>query len=388
MDHATAKTGKIYVVAWNTPAGRKTQKFSIAAKAIEEARLIAGQLAAGRVEGAEMSKGDRDELLMARKLAGKLPVLAVLKEWLKASELTQGQVIAAAEAWKARNRSQIDHATVSDSLTRFLKEKKKAGYNTEANHGSIYKDVREAFGDYQIVQVSASMLDGYLSKISDPSTRNTHRKRIVTLWRWAQTKNLLPRDTKTEAEQTSRAREHAPEVGVISAATFASLLKLIRAEAPEDLSALVLAGFCGLRRGEVHGQSWSDVDLEQKHVRVTKAKAGTPARRLVPLCDAAVEWLMLAPDRTDAICTGKAIDRVRKLGIKAKLSLPDNALRHSYCSFRVAATGNVPQTSLEAGHSIQILHRHYRQLATKGEGEEWFAVRPATVAPVISLHIS
>ncbi len=374
--HASNKSGWAYIVAWHSPTGRKRAKFADATKAVEEARLRAGQVSSGKIAAAGVSREDMDEMRLARQLAGKVPLVAAMKEWAQAAELTHGQVIAAAEAWKARNRSQIDQQTVAETLKRFLKEKEKAGYNTEANHGSIYRDVEGSLGGNQIAQVSASMLDDYLAKIGDPSTRNTHRKRIVTLWRWAQSKGLLPRDAKTEADQTSRAREEAPEVGIISSTTFGDLLEKVRSAAPDDLFALVLAGFCGLRRGEIHGQTWEDVNLKERHVRVTKAKRGTPARRLVPLSDAAVAWLMLAPDKTEFICTGMAIDRVRKLGIEAKLDLPDNCFRHAYISHRVAETGNVPQTSLDAGNSVQIIHRHYRELVTPAEGAAWFAVRP------------
>jgi len=374
--HASNSSGWTYVVAWHTPAGRKRHKFADEGAAVEEARLRAGQLAAGKIEATEVSRADREELFAARKLAGDVPLLAALKEWRNAANLTQGQVIAAAEAWKARNRGKIDRATVSEALTRFLKEKKKAGYNTKANHGSILEAVREALGAYQIAQVSASMLDGYLGKIAHPVTRNTHRKRIVTLWRWAQSKNLLPRDAKTEADQTSRSREQAPEVGIISSDAYGKMLELVRAKTPADLPALVLAGFCGLRRGEIHGQDWADVKLDVKHVRVTTAKKGTPARRLVPLSDAAVEWLKLCPDRKGPVCDGMAIDRVRKLGIEAEVALPENCFRHSYISHHVAALGNVPQAALDAGNSVQIIHRHYRELVTPAEGAAWFAIKP------------
>jgi integrase len=328
------------------------------------------------VEATEVSRADREELFAARKLSGDVPLLAALKEWRKAANLTQGQVITAAEAWKARNRGEIDRATVGEALTRFLRDKKKLGYHTAANHGSILKAVRGALGDYQIAQVSASMIDGYLGKIAHPVTRNTHRKRVVTLWRWAQSKNLLPRDAKTEADQTSRSREQAPEVGIISAETYGKLLERVRVKEPADLAALVLAGFCGLRRGEIHGQHWDDVKLDVKHVRVTTAKKGTPARRLVPLSDAAVEWLMLCPKRKGAVCDGMAMDRVRKLGVEAEFVLPENCFRHSYISHHVAAIGNVPQAALDSGNSVQIIHRHYRELVTPAEGAEWFAIKP------------
>ena len=375
--HATNRTGKAYVVAWATPSGRKTQKFADPNAAIEEARVIAGQLSHGRVEGAEMSRGDRDELQAARLLAGKVPLLAALKEWTKAHELTGGQVIAASEAWKARNRPTVDRVTVGQLIDRFLAAKKKVGYNTAHNHGSILEALRAELGELELASVSAARLSAYLGKQEHPVTRNTHRKRIVTLWRWAQSKNYLPRDTKTEAEQTDRAREEAPEVGIISADTFGKLLEFTRVDAPADLPALVVAGFCGLRRGEIHGQTWEDINLKEKHVRVTNAKRGTPARRLIPLSPAAINWLLLCPNRKGAICDGLAIDRIRKAAIVEKFNLPDNCLRHSFISHRVAATGNVAQASLDAGNSPQIIHRHYRELVTNAEGKSWFAIQPA-----------
>ncbi len=389
--HKSTASGYVFQVGWHVGGVRKIQQFANEAEALEEARLRAAQLASGRIEAAAIDKPDRDELQAARAVvAGKGQVLPALREWAKAYQLTGGQIIAAAEAWKARNRAAIQRVTVDVALTRFLAEKKRAGYQTEDNHGSIFESLREAFGENQIAQVSAGMLDRYLAKIANPVTRNTHRKRIVTLWRWGQAKNYLPRDTKTEAEQTTRAREAAPVVGIISSATFASWLELVRANPPagghDDLPAIVLSGFCGMRRSEVHGQTWEDIDLARKIVRVTKAKRGTPARRLIPLSDAAVEWLMLARDRKGDVCTGMAVDRVRKLGIEKELTLPDNCLRHSYITHRVAATGNVPQTALDAGNSVQIIHRHYRELVTQQEGEAWFKIRPGEAAPLLAFR--
>jgi integrase len=381
----TNASGVAFVLAWKTALGRKRQKFSSEADAITEARIKASQLNAGRIEGADMTRGDRDELQAARRLANGLPVLAALGEWAKASELTGGQIIAAAEAWKARNRPTVERITVSKLIDRFLAAKKRVGYNTERNHGSILEALRSAFGEMPLGSVSASPLTAYLSKIEHPSTRNTHRKRIVTLWRWAQSKNYLPRDTRTEAEQTDRSREEAPEVGIISPAVFGKLLEFVRAKHPADLAALVLAGFCGLRRGEIHGQTWEDISLAEKFVRVTTAKRGTPARRLVPLSDAAIDWLMLCPDRKGAVCDGLAIDRIRKAAIEAKFELPDNCLRHGYISHHVAAIGNVPQASLDAGNSPQIIHRHYRELATKAEGVAWFKINPAEAAEIVPI---
>ena len=53
-----------------------------------------------------------------------------------------------------------------------------------------------------------------------------------------------------------------------------------------------------------------------------------------------------------------------------------NALRHSYISYRVAQTGDVPRTALEAGNSPAMIFRHYRELVDEEAAKAWFSVTP------------
>ncbi len=393
--------GKGYVLAWTTPAGRRTQAFASSDKAIAEGKLKAAQLSHGRIEGASMSSGDRDELQAARKLTNGEPLLSVLEEWSKANQLTVGNVLAAAKAWAARNGTVEKQVLVSDVVTAFLKAKTEAGKNVASDHAHTFTCIKEDLGKLPIDTVSARQLDVWLTKSENPVSRNTRRKRIVSIWRWAQRKGYLPRDARTEAEMTERAHEPAPEIGIISVATWRALLAFFRAQHPELLPALVLAGFCGLRRAEIHEQTWEDISLERKNLRVTKAKRGTPARRMVPLCDAAVQWLMLCGDRTGPICTSLAVDGIRRIAREAQVEvrnqkgetelrprfpeIPDNAFRHSYISHAVAETGDIPRVSLNAGNSPKEINRHYRELVTEAEGKQWFAITPGVPAQIVAI---
>ena len=53
-----------------------------------------------------------------------------------------------------------------------------------------------------------------------------------------------------------------------------------------------------------------------------------------------------------------------------------NALRHSFISYRVAATQDVAKVSLEAGNSPQMIFRHYRELVRPADAVKWFAIAP------------
>jgi integrase len=134
----------------------------------------------------------------------------------------------------------------------------------------------------------------------------------------------------------------------------------------------------------VHEQQWADINLERGFVRVSKAKRNTPARRLVALSPAAIEWLIKCKARTGPLCSNLAIDRIRGIARKATdaagkkkfPAIPDNAFRHSFISHRCAASGNVAETALEAGNSPNVIFRHYRELFTKEEGQAWFETGP------------
>jgi hypothetical protein len=55
-------------------------------------------------------------------------------------------------------------------------------------------------------------------------------------------------------------------------------------------------------------------------------------------------------------------------------------LRHSFCTYHFAAHANENQTAQQAGNSPAMIHAHYKGLATKAEGEQWFNVTPPAAA--------
>lgn len=55
-----------------------------------------------------------------------------------------------------------------------------------------------------------------------------------------------------------------------------------------------------------------------------------------------------------------------------------NGLRHSFISYCVAQTQDLAKVSLEAGNSLAICERNYRELVTAEDAVKWFAIGPAT----------
>ena len=126
--------------------------------------------------------------------------------------------------------------------------------------------------------------------------------------------------------------------------------------------------------------TWDAVNLEERLISVSAKASKTASRRLVPICDNLIGWLMCAPKRTGPVLPlSVAEERDLVVATRAAAGIkqwPVDALRHSWVTYRFALTGDAARTAAEARHDQAVLHRHYRALATAAEAGNWFAILP------------
>lgn len=374
----------VYAVGWSS-AGRKYRlQVADLARALEDARLRAEQLSAGRIDASAATGDDFAALREARRVCGDVPLLAALREWRQARELCNGQLMPAARAWAEAHGTKLEDVTVAEAVERFLAACRRRGVNTKAGLERSLPSLVGAFGGQSIASVSSKALQKWLEvRYPNPASRNSHRSRFVQLWRWARDRgDLLPQTRKTEAERVETAAEPELEIGILTVRDFARVLVLLREKHAAYLPAAVLAGFCGLRRSEIHAQAWADLLLDRAVLRVSSAKKNTPSKRLVEIPDAARTWLLLSGERKGPVAPKWAMDRIRTFCREAAppIVLPENAFRHSFISARVAATGDVAGTALQAGNSAEEIHAHYRELIHPDDACAWFALTPDRAA--------
>ena len=391
VKHASNRSGVAYSVSYSGPQGRKLKKFANEAAAIEEATVTANRLRAGHIEGTELRKGERDEYVAARGLLGDYPLLSALEEWKRAKELCGSDLLVAAQSWAEANGSARKEITLAQLVKDFLKDKKDSGVNTKSGYARTLPRVAKAFEETLVHTLTAPELRNWLrtefkqkeAETVHPSTFNSHRRRMVTLWKWARAEGYLPKNTQTEMELVSTMRERDLEIGILKVHEYAAILRLIREKHTEYLAAVVLAGFAGLRRSELDVQSWNDIDLKRKLLTVTKAKSNTPSKRIVHLPEAALQWLRKCNTEEELISPAWGMDRARAFIREAGINCPENCFRHSFITYRVAKTGNVDETALEAGNSRDMIFKHYRELTAKDDGVAWFRLSPSKVADMV-----
>ena len=184
--------------------------------------------------------------------------------------------------------------------------------------------------------------------------------------------------TTNPATKTESALETDAAPGILTPPQAAALL----AACEGDILAFHAIGlFAGLRVSEIRGLDWSDVDLAGGYVHVSAAKSKTRARRLVPILDGLRAWIQPIAKPAGPIIQANFNKRLHATRNAAGITeWPENGLRHSFVSYRLADTGNAALTALEAGHDQAILFRHYRELVKPKDAARYFNNRPAGAA--------
>jgi len=145
---------------------------------------------------------------------------------------------------------------------------------------------------------------------------------------------------------------------------------------------LTIGAFAGLRDAEIKRLDWSEVDLARGHIEVKAAKAKSARRRIIPIQPNLAAWLLPYSGMTGPVVPvgyrGK-LERVRKAAEITRW--PNNGLRHSFASYRLAAIHDAPRVASELGHtSPQMLYSTCRELVLPEEAERYWKIAPAADA--------
>ena len=149
----------------------------------------------------------------------------------------------------------------------------------------------------------------------------------------------------------------------------------------------VLGGLCGLRTAESLRLEWSGIDFKRNAITIEADQAKTASRRIVPLCDAAREWLLPLKGTGRVLPYYHIAKEVNRFLAKLNKDRDEkdcfewraNALRHTYISARVAIVKDAAKVALECGNSPAMIFSNYRELLHDDVAAEWFNVKP--VAP-------
>jgi integrase len=401
-----------FTLTYYDGAQRKKKRFADLAEARREAEFTAAKLASGENEVLRLTSTDRAIYMQALGQLRPLNVplnLAVLEYVSSVKHLPEGSTLKeAVDFFRRRNPAALQKRTVRQAVDEMLAAKRAAKLSDI--HLKDLDCRLNRFADafqLNIGGVSGTMLQAWLDgmKSSGRSKRN-YLAVVAALFRFCIKRKYLPKEAIEEIEAIQQPKADNGEIEIF---TPGEMREILTAACPEMVPWLAIAGFAGLRTAEIVRLDWSEINLAERHIEIKASKAKTAARRLAPITDNLAEWLAPYAKPFGKVTDYSswwnqfykltaAVNDLRKQSLASagkdsstfpKFVWKHNALRHSFCSYRLAMIKNAAQVALEAGNSPKMIFSNYRQLVTETEAAKWFAVcPPRQAANVVPLQIA
>jgi integrase len=371
-----------FTLAWKEGGRRKTRCFSC----MDEAKMVGQQITVrlinGGTEACEATRRDIDLLRYCERTATEFGVTlaAAIDEWASARR-TAGEVpLSDAVRFYAANRADLfavrSNVQVAAEFIESLKRKGVSDIYVRNATGTLKRFTDAVAGN--IGDVTAADINRFLDGLTKlgPVTKNGIRRNLVTMFRFAKKQGYLHPDRKTVADHTESFKVPEKEIAIF---TPDEMERILLAAHARILPLIAIGGFAGIRSAEVERLSWEDIKWDRGHIEIAGWKSKTASRRLVPLPDNLKAWLAPWREETGPILSiSDASGALGDTAVKAKIpgGWRQNALRHSFISYRVAETGDVARTSLEAGNSPTMIFRHYREIVDGEATKAWWSIMP------------
>jgi integrase len=272
--------------------------------------------------------------------------------------------------------------TVAKLVTELLEAKRKDGLSKvylRDLHYRLNKFVQD-FGRQPIAGITVAELDNWLRALPySPQSRTNYRTIIGLLFSYAESREIIERNPILRTAKPNLV-DMPPEIFGVD--ELSALLEAGNRVAPDVVPMLAIGAFAGIREAEIQRLDWNEVDLARGHIEVKAAKANSARRRIIQIQPNLVAWLRPYAAMKGSVVPEGAhgkLDRVRKAAGLTRW--PQNGLRHSFASYRLAATHDAPRVASESGHtSPQMLYSTYRELVLPEEAERYWKVIPESKA--------
>lgn len=387
-----------FTVVWYEGAVRKRKAFADITSAEIHANAKVESMAKGEAEILHLSGEDRLSYIRSREAVAEfgLALDTAAFEYRDAKRLLRGgSLLEAARYYMAQRLHDIPKRTVEQVFDEMLKAKRAEGLSEryvddlDSRVGKFANDF-----DRQIASISGPQIKEWLQGLNVANrTRNNFRIALQTLFSFAKAQKYLPKDwNEFESVPVWKVKNEAVEI-------FApeEMATLLAAADDRMIPFLTIGAFAGLRSAEIERLDWAKVNLTTGYITVDASIAKTNSRRLVPISDNLKEWLASHAKKHGPViplanvpnAINRLVDATRPAGVDAEgkphapaVHWKHNALRHSFCSYRLAEVKNAAQVALEAGNSPRMIFEHYRELVTEDEAKEWFGIGPKAPANV------
>jgi integrase len=380
---------------------RRLDSYKTEELALDAANTLGKRLSARDAIGAAMTPADSQQFAVASQelMPHGVSLSAAATVISQAIKITGSidAIIPALKFWKQTHRH-VTNKTVADAKTDFLKLKESRGASERYK-----KDLRIRLDKFSesfkgnVGDIATDQIQAWFDKQGFKGQTYTNNRTVLnTFFEFCLARKYCHNNPVADVENV---RSNGGDIEIYSPVEIARLLAAADAE---FLPVLALGAFCGLRSAEIERLEWKDLNFQKRFVELGKDKAKTRSRRLVPISDNLAAWLrpytrkegkiwrhssvlLYRRMQQTAAATEVLNDSKKKVKHQPAIAWKQNALRHSFISYRMAETNDAAKTSLEAGNSPSVVFRHYRQLVSEEQAKAWFNVLPNQAANITTL---
>lgn len=216
------------------------------------------------------------------------------------------------------------------------------------------------------------------------NTRKGWHRMLGALFSYAKKHKHIP-PTLNPLETVEPGRGRPGEVPVFTVEEAEALLR--HAENGEDeklhllIPYLAIGLFAGLRPDELAELTWDDVWKTPGHIEVRPRPHARPSgrARFIKIQPNLAAWLAPYRKCTERVLpSASTVARLRRI-LRAKIGhdeWPQDVMRHSFGSYRLAITKNKPALAEEMDNSVAVIDLHYRRPIPQPTARRYWAIRP------------
>lgn len=290
--------------------------------------------------------------------------------------------------WRTRGKVGTSIA-VQDAVTKYVEsqESKVLAGKLELTTKKRHLKVANRFGgDFKGVRIATLTTDQLVEWLEDqefdsPHTFNSYLRILRAIWSAAKITPSLPKEVSF--------RDSTPEeVAILTTDETIALFTYGLQHCPWLMPRLAAEAFVGLRYSSAVRLEKSDVNVEDRGILLPAKKLKTGKRTgrrhyIDGLPENFWEWMKLATEETWVLTERQYMRSKSQLFTDAKVPHPKNCLRHSACTYHVAAFKDPGKTATMLCHTDQqLLWSTYNGRAAQAEGKRYFAITPDSIRKV------
>jgi integrase len=368
------------IYPWKHPSGREYHRFDLTCPETGRVKSITRSTLAKAKESARQKC---IELSSGQLSLNSLPTTTIAR---LRRLLEHDATLSFADEYLAQLKTDRPRKPLAEALEEFLRTKEANRGASTSNIDQLTRNLKKFpthCGSISMAEILPSAIESYImgNGTRAPRYRQNIRRSLISFFRWSRARGHLPETSITAAEKTEK-----PIITKKTPTTYTpDELKIILTQCqPEHRLWFSLQAWAGIRGDELLSPSpdksplqWTDIDLEKNIITIRPETAKTKTKRVIPICAALKHALMHEPEKTGNIAIKdprrytNGQSETKKLG-ELLGGWKQNALRHSYISYRAALIG-LGRTAMEAGNSENEAKRSYNDAMTEAQANEWFA---------------